>query len=177
MTLMKGRKMMKDKDFSEDDFYDDDDEDTQKDKYLTFQLGHEVYGIDIRSVTEIIGFQKITPVPDMPEYIRGVINLRGQVIPVIDVRLRFRMEIREYQERTCIIVVRIGNTSVGLIVDMVNEEADIPEDHISPPPRVTGGKASRYIRGMGKVGDEVKILLDVNKLLYDEDFNLLSEEV
>jgi purine-binding chemotaxis protein CheW len=173
---MKGRKTMRDKDFGEDDFYDDDDEDTQKDKYLTFQLGQEVYGIDIGSVTEIIGFQKITPVPDMPEYIRGVINLRGQVIPVIDVRLRFRMETREYRERTCIIVVRIANISVGLIVDMVNEVADIPEDHISPPPRVASGKTSRYIRGMGKAGDDVKILLDINKLLYDEDFDLLSKE-
>ena len=168
---------MNDKDFAEDEFYDDDDEDTQKDRYLTFQLGQEVYGIDIRSVTEIIGFQKITPVPDMPDHIRGVINLRGQVIPVLDVRLRFRMELREYQERTCIIVVKITNISVGLIVDMVHEVADIPEEHISPPPRVAGGKTGRYIRGMGKVGDDVKILLDVNKLLYDEDIDLLGREV
>ncbi len=95
----------------------------------------------------------------------------------MDVRLRFRMEHREYQERTCIIVVKIGNISVGLIVDMVNEVADIPESDISPPPKVARGKTGRYILGMGKVGDDVKILLDVNKLLYDEDIDLLSREV
>lgn len=167
---------MNDKDFGDDGFYDDDDEDTQKDKYLTFRLGHEVYGIDISSVTEIIGFQKITPVPDMPDHIRGVINLRGQVIPVLDVRLRFRMEHREYQERTCIIVVKLGNISVGLIVDTVNEVADIPETDISPPPKVAGGKTSRYIRGMGKVGEDVRIILDINKLLYDEESDMLGKE-
>lgn len=167
---------MKDKDFNEDDLYDDDDEDTQKDKYLTFQLGKEVYGIEIRNVTEIIGFQKITPVPDMSEYIRGVINLRGQVIPVMDVRMRFKMDAREYDERTCIIVVRQDNTCVGLIVDTVNEVADISEANISPPPRMSGGKTSRYIQGMGKCGDDVKILLDVHKLLYDEEFDIFKEE-
>ncbi|HAO21058.1 MAG: chemotaxis protein CheW [Desulfobacteraceae bacterium IS3] len=161
-------------DLIDDNVYDDEDEDTQKDKYLTFQLGKEAYGIDIRYVTEIIGIQKITHVPDMPDYIQGVINLRGQVIPVMDVRVRFKMEPKAYNDRTCVVVVRLDNASVGLVVDTVNEVADIPEDQVSPPPRVSGAKSSRYLQGMGKIGDEVKILLDVNKLLYDEELEQLK---
>lgn len=150
----------------DDDLYDD--EDTQKDKYLTFHLAGEDYGIDIAYVTEIIGIQKITEVPDMPEFIRGVINLRGKVIPVMDVRLRFAMAERDYDERTCIIVVDINGTAVGLVVDEVREVADIPEDQVEPPPETGKGKSSRYLKGMGKMDDEVKILLNVEKMLYDD---------
>ncbi|MCK5232258.1 MAG: purine-binding chemotaxis protein CheW, partial [Desulfobulbaceae bacterium] len=95
------------------DDYDEDDEDTQKDKFLTFQVGTEEFGISIRHVTEIIGLQKITDVPDMPGFIKGVINLRGKVIPVMDVRSRFKLESREYDDRTCIVVVDIKDKSVG----------------------------------------------------------------
>ncbi|HKL27331.1 MAG TPA: chemotaxis protein CheW, partial [Desulfuromonadales bacterium] len=103
-----------------DEFYEGD-EDTQKGKYLTFHLGKEDFGIEIRHVTEIIGIQKITEVPDMPDFVRGVINLRGQVIPVMDVRTRFRMQHRDYDERTCIVVVNVAEKTVGLVVDKVNE--------------------------------------------------------
>jgi purine-binding chemotaxis protein CheW len=143
------------------------EEDTQKGKFLTFHLAREDYGIEIRHVTEIIGIQKITEVPDMPDYVRGVINLRGKVIPVMDVRTRFRMPPRDYDERTCIVVVNIDDHSVGLVVDKVNEVADIPEDQIEPPPRTR--KEGSYIQGMGKIGAEVKILVNVQKLLSDED--------
>lgn len=153
----------------EEDLDEEGDEDAQKDKYLTFQIGKEVYGIEIRHVTEIIGIQKITEVPDMPDFVKGVINLRGQVIPVMDVRLRFRMEPREYDERTCVVVVRVNDTAVGLVVDTVNEVADIPESDISPPPKVSRGASSQYIQGMGKIGNQVKILLDVQKLLFHKD--------
>lgn len=158
----------------DNDLYDEDDEDTQKDKYLTFHLGDEDYGIEIRHVLEIVGIQKITEVPDMPGFVRGVINLRGQVIPVIDVRLRFGMEAREYDDRTCTIVVMIDETQVGLIVDTVSEVRDIPEENVSAPPEIGRGRASQYIMGMAKVGDEVKILLDVQRLLFEEELAQLG---
>ena len=147
----------------------DEDEDTLKDKYLTFYLAGEDYGLDIAYVTEIIGIQKITDVPDMPAFIKGVINLRGKVIPVMDVRLRFNMESREYDERTCIIVVDIKQTTVGLVVDEVSEVVDIPEEQVEPPPKSRHGSTSRYLKGMGKAGEDVKILLNAEKLLYDDD--------
>ena len=145
------------------------DEDTMENKFLTFHLGQEDYGIEIRHVTEIIGVQKITDVPDMPDYIKGVINLRGKVIPVMDVRARFKLPPRAYDDRTCIIVVQYNGTAVGLVVDEVSEVANIARDQIEPPPRTSRGKSSRFFSGMGKMGDEVKILLDVERLLYDEE--------
>lgn len=159
----------------EDDFYDEDDEDTQKDKFLTFTVGKEEYGIEISFVTEIIGIQKITDVPDMPGYIKGVINLRGKVIPVMDVRLRFRMPEREYDDRTCTVVVNVNGASVGLVVDTVREVADILENQIELPPEVAESSTQGYIKGLGKVGDEVKILLDVEKLVRKEDLKALPD--
>ncbi len=143
-----------------------ENEDTQKDKYLTFHLAGEDYGIEIRYVIEIIGIQNITEVPDMPNFIRGVINLRGKVIPVMDVRTRFNLEDREYDDRTCIIVVNVDGTEVGLVVDEVSEVADIPESSVEPPPKTSKNSESSYIQGMGKINNDVKILLDVHKLLY-----------
>ncbi len=145
-----------------------ENEDTQKDKYLTFHLAGEDYGIDIRYVIEIIGIQAITDVPDMPAFIRGVINLRGKVIPIMDVRARFGLDDREYDDRTCIIVVNIDDTEVGLVVDEVCEVADIPAADVEPPPKTGKNDDANYIRGMGKINTEVKILLDVNKLLFGE---------
>lgn len=150
------------------------DEDVQKDKYLTFHLGEEEYGLDIAFVTEIVGIQKITAVPDMPDFVRGVINLRGQVIPVMDVRMRFHMPPREYDERTCVIVVNVSDRMIGLVVDMVNEVADIPDSCISPPPSMGSGKGSRFIQGMGKINDDVKILLNVSMLLGEEELEALA---
>ena len=156
----------------DDDLYDD--EDTQKDKYLTFHIGTEDYGISIAYVTEIIGIQSITEIPEMPDFIKGVINLRGKVIPVMDVRIRFKLPPREYDERTCIIVVEIEETSVGLVVDTVNEVADIPEEQVEPPPQ-SKRKGGSYIQGIGKIDKEVKILLDINKILYDEELETITE--
>jgi len=145
-----------------------EEEDTLEGMYLTFPLGKEEYGIEIRYVIEIVGIQKITEVPDMPPFIKGVINLRGKVIPVMDVRLRFDLEEKEYTDQTCIIVIDIGGTSVGLIVDTVSEVMCIPEENIDPPPRIRKDERSQFIKGLGKVEDSVKILLDVPKLLFDE---------
>ena len=158
----------------DDDLYDD--EDTQKDKYLTFHIGTEDYGISIAYVTEIIGIQSITEIPEMPDFIKGVINLRGKVIPVMDVRIRFKLPPREYDERTCIIVVEIEETSVGLVVDTVNEVADIPEEQVEPPPQ-SKRKGGSYIQGIGKIDQEVKILLDINKILYEEELETISEAI
>jgi len=154
---------------AEDSMIGIDNEDTQKDKYLTFHLAGEDYGIEIRYVIEIIGIQKITDVPDMPAFIRGVINLRGKVIPVMDIRARFNLPDREYDDRTCIVVVNVDGTEVGLVVDEVSEVADIPEANVEPPPKTGKTGGSRYIQGMGKINKDVKILLDVHKLLFSEE--------
>jgi len=152
-------------------------EDTQEGKFLTFSMGNEEYGIAIRNVTEIIGIQNITDLPDMPGYIKGVINLRGKVIPVIDVRLRFSLSEREYDERTCIIVVSINDMAVGLIVDSVSEVIDIPAENIEPSPKVKKGEASRFIQGLGKVNEEVKILLDIKNLLFDSELDKIKQSL
>lgn len=156
-----------------DDIKDEEDEDTQKDKYLTFAVGKEDYGIEIYYVTEIIGVQKITDVPDMPAYVKGVINLRGKVIPIMDVRLRFRMPAREYDDRTCIIVVNVNDAPMGLVVDTVKEVADISDKQIEPSPDVSEGNGRLFIKGLGKMGEDVKILLDVTKLVHKEDMATL----
>ena len=148
-------------------------ENMQKDLYLTFQIGQEDFGIDIGDVIEIVGIQKITEIPDMPDYIRGVINLRGKVIAVMDVRLRFNMEERPYDDRTCVIVVTVGDLTVGLLVDRVNEVVEIAENLIENAPPTQS--EDQYIKGLGKIGEEVKILLDVPNLV--KDYHLESEPV
>ncbi len=153
---------------------EDQNEDAQKDRYLTFRLGDEDYGIPIAHVTEIIGVQKITNVPDMPDFVKGVINLRGRVIPVVDVRTRFQMQAQEYTDRTCVIVVNIQGMAVGLVVDTVKEVISIPEAQISEPPKMNRA-GGRYLHGLGRVGDEVKILLDIDRLLHDEEIDQLRQ--
>ena len=157
-----------------DDDMDEEMEDTQEDKYLTFVLNREEYGIEIKHVIEIIGIQNITSVPDMPHYIKGVINLRGKVIPVMDVRIRFNISEQAYNERTCIIVITVSEQLVGLIVDEVSEVLDIPKTNVEPSPKVNRGEGSKFVQGMGKVGDAVKILLNADKLLFEEDLEKIA---
>ena len=157
-----------------DDDLDEEMEDTQEDKYLTFVLNREEYGIEIKHVIEIIGIQNITSVPDMPSYIKGVINLRGKVIPVMDVRMRFNISEQAYNERTCIIVITVNEQLVGLIVDEVSEVLDIPKSSVEPPPKVSRGAGNKFVHGMGKVGDAVKILLNADKLLFEEDLEKIA---
>lgn len=148
------------------DGFEESEEDVQENKYLMCRLGNELYGIAIRHVTDIIELQEITEVPDMPEYVQGVINLRGNVIPVIDLRLRFGMEPREYDDRTVITVVNIEEYSVGFIVDTATEVRDIPEKNIDPAPNFSdSGEKEKYIAGLGKSEDQVTILLDIEKLV------------
>ncbi len=151
------------------------DEDTQKGKYLIFTIGDENYGIEIKYVTEIIGIQNITEVPDMPSHIKGVINLRGKIIPVMDVRLRFGKNVRAYDDRTCIIVIEIDSITIGLIIDRVSEVVVIPDDMLLPPPNIGQGFHHKYIKGIGKLGEEVKLILDCHKLLNDDELALVAE--
>ena len=151
------------------------EEDTQKGKFLTFLLGKEYYGIEIMYVTEIIGIQAITEVPELPEYVKGIINLRGKIIPVMDVRLRFKKPFREYNDRTCVIVVDIMEASIGIIVDSVSEVLSIPDGDIVSPPEASKGFNNRYIKGIGKVGNEVKLILDCNTLLNEDEVEKLSD--
>lgn len=153
----------------------EDEEDTQKDKYLTFSLGDEVYGIEIRVVIEIIGIQVITEVPEVPEYVRGIINLRGKIIPVVDMRLRFRREFREYNDRTCVVVIEVGDVLIGLIVDRVSEVLTIPAGNVVPPPKLKASQ-NKYICGIGKLPDSetVTLLLDWDKLFSEQDEELLG---
>ncbi|WP_265446241.1 chemotaxis protein CheW [Acetivibrio straminisolvens] len=141
------------------------DEDTQKDKYLTFLLGNEEYGVGINYVTEIVGIQKIVEVPEMQRHIKGVINLRGKVIPVIDVRLMLGLEEKEYNDRTCTVVLNIRGVSVGLIVDAVAEVLQISEENIVPPPEINGERKQKYINGIGKTESGIKLLVDCERLL------------
>ncbi len=144
------------------------EEDTQKGRFLTFSLDKESYGIEIKYVTEIIGIQEITEIPELPEYVKGIINLRGKIIPIMDVRIRFKKEPKEYNDRTCVIVVDIKNISIGLVVDRVSEVLTILEQDIVEPPQLNKGINNRYVRKIGKIGSDVKLLLDCEKLLSDD---------
>ncbi|GAB1476774.1 chemotaxis protein CheW [Bacillota bacterium] len=150
-----------------------DDEDTLKGKYLIFSMGKELFGIEIRYITEIIGMQPITEVPEMPTYVKGITNLRGKIIPVMDARLRFKKEEREYDSRTCIIVLETNETSIGLIVDSVAEVLNMKDEDISPAPEINKS-GNNYIKGIGKSGNDVMLLLDSRRLLKDEELDAIG---
>jgi len=138
-------------------------------KYLTFALGAEEYGLEILKVREIIGYMDVTAVPRTPPHVKGVINLRGQVIPVVDLRLKFGMPEAEVTDQTCIIVVEIRQAdktfNTGIVVDRVSEVLDITTDQIEDPPQLGSTVEVNFILGMAKVGEAVKILLDIDKVL------------
>jgi len=148
-------------------------------KYLTFLLGSESYGIDIMKVQEIIGIVTITRVPRTPDFIRGVINLRGKVIPVIDLRLKFGMNARASTGRTCVIVVRIyqndSPVTTGLIVDSVSEVLDIATDQVEDSPSFGENINTDYILGMGKCGEKVVMLLDIDWVLSREEISIVAQ--
>lgn len=150
--------------------------DALKQKYVTFMSGNEYFGLKIECVNEIIVLQEITAIPETENYIKGLINLRGKIIPVIDVRIRFKQEPFEYNDRTCIIVINVQNTVVGLIVEKIAEVVEIAEENMLPSPTI--GKndkhRDRYVEAIGKIGDSVKLLLDPEKLLND-DIDMLEK--
>lgn len=151
----------------------------QEGKYLTFALGQEEYGLEILKVREIIGYIDVTRVPQVPEHVLGVINLRGQVIPVIDLRQKFGMPTAERTDETCIIVVEITrneqHVSTGIVVDRVSEVLDIAEKMIEQTPQFGSNIDTDFILGMGKIGDSVKILLDIDKVLNSTDMKMLAK--
>lgn len=150
--------------------------DTQLNKYVTFKSGNEYFGLKIQYVNEIIVFQEITQIPESEDYIKGLINLRGKIIPVIDVRLRFKQEPIEYTDRTCIIVINVQDTVVGLIVEKIAEVVEITKENILATPTVSNEEKcqNKYVYGIGKVGDGVKLLLDPELLLKDDDLAMLE---
>ena len=147
------------------------EDEIQKEQYMTFKCSDEIYGISIKYVNEIIGLSQITKVPETQDYLIGLINLRGKIIPVIDVRIRFGKEPLEYNERTCVIVIDVKSTVIGLIVDAIDEVAAFAENEITPPPSVSdlAMQAKKYVFGIGRVNGEVKLLLDPDKLINDPE--------
>lgn len=144
-------------------------------KYLTFGLDREEYGLEILEVREIIGMMDITPVPRTPEFVRGVINLRGKVIPVIDLRLKFGMPAAERTEQTCIIVVDVEGVEMGIVVDRVSEVLDIAGQQIEPAPSFGVSVDTDFILGMGKQESRVTILLDIDKVLSAREIRELTQ--
>lgn len=147
------------------------EDEIQKEQYMTFKCSDEIYGISIKYVNEIIGLSQITKVPETQDYLIGLINLRGKIIPVIDVRIRFGKEPLEYNDRTCVIVIDVKSTVIGLIVDTIDEVAAFAENEITPPPSVSdlAMQAKKYVFGIGRVNGEVKLLLDPDKLINDPE--------
>lgn len=153
------------------------EEDTMHGRFITFAVDQEMYGIEIRYVTEIVGLQPISALPEVPKHIKGVINLRGKIIPVVDMRLKFKKEPAEYTDRTCILVIDAQEISAGLIVDEVSEVITIDDKDISLPPSCGAGAGCRYIAGIGKVGSEVKLLIDCGTLFNDGEAYLIKSAV
>lgn len=164
--------MPQDQNGQDDDLFlvDDEGGNESEDKHLLFRLGDEEYGVPIDRVQSIEELQRIVAVPDMPHYVRGVINLRGTVIPVVDLRLRFGMPPREYDDRTCIIIIEADSRVVGFIVDTVSEVHQIPARNIQPAPEFRSGSGSeQFVTGLGTVEGEVKILLEIDRLMRPEE--------
>ena len=150
---------------------------TQQDTYVTFYSGNECFALEIQYVNEIIVYQEITQIPESEDYIKGLINLRGKIIPVIDVRLRFRQEPIEYNDRTCIIVITVKDIVVGLIVEKIAEVVEITADNLLDSPSLGSVDKSqnKYVYAIGKVGDSVKLLLDPEKLIRDDDWSTIEQ--
>ncbi|MBI9111419.1 chemotaxis protein CheW [Maridesulfovibrio ferrireducens] len=142
---------------------------------VTFSIAEEEFGVDILKVQEIIRTMEITKVPRAPVFVEGVINLRGKVIPIIDLRSKFGLEIREHDQNTRIIVIEISDMIVGFVVDSVSEVLRIPANTVEPPPPVVSGLESEYISGVGKLEDRLLILLDLNRLLSGDEQELLAQ--
>lgn len=152
--------------------------DARAGKYLTFQLANEEFGIRVLKVREIMGLQEITAVPQTPAHIKGVINLRGKVVPVIDLRLKFGLEAAEYTQRTCIIVTQVqgesGSVLMGIIVDGVSEVLNLSASEIEDTPDFGKDVTGQYLLGMAKVKGKVKILLDIDQVLSTQDVHNLT---
>ena len=150
----------------------------QDNKFLTFRLGDESYAIPILKIKEIIGMMAVTKIPRLPKFIKGVINLRGKIIPVVDLRIKFGLEEKPYDERTSIIVMEIQTENAtninGVVVDTVQEVMDIPDSNIEPPPQYGNDANQEFLTGMGKVNEDVIMLLDVDRIFSDSEKDILE---
>jgi purine-binding chemotaxis protein CheW len=150
-------------------------------KFLTFLLGQEIYGLPIKKAKEIIGMMEITHIPKTQGYIKGVINLRGKIIPIVDLRLRFGMVEKEYTDRTCIIVIEAAANDnqrlVGIVVDTVSEVVNIQKGEIEPPPEYDAQIEGNFLMGLGKIKDKVILILDIDKILNREELAHLKQEL
>ena len=154
---------------------------TADQKLLTFSLGEEGYGVSILKVKEIIGMLEITPVPRTPDFIKGVLNLRGKIIPVMDLRIKFGMDEKDYNERTCILVVELniqGNERLlGVVVDTVSEVINVSDDEIEPPPQYGAKVEHSFILGIGKIKDRVVIILDIDEVFVCDEVIKMFDNV
>lgn len=146
-----------------------------EEKFLTFLTDGELFGIPISDVVQIIGMQEITPLPDFPDYAKGVINLRGNIIPVVDMRIRLKKPEAPYNESTCIIVTSIGDAYMGFIVDSVDEVTDIRASDIAPAPVVSKHISNRYLTGIGQINKKVVLLLDLSKILTQSELQQVTD--
>lgn len=158
-----------------DDFISE--EDTQHGKYLTFKLGEETFGIEISFVREIISLIPATPIPDSPVYVKGIISLRGSIIAVINLCARLHKQEAVYTSRTCIIILNICDNQVGFVVDEVSEVTSIKDDDVVPPPNFKFSGTNRFLKGIGKVGEHIKLILDCEKLLTEQEFDEISHSI
>ena len=147
------------------------------DTYLTFYSSKKLFGINIGKVVQIISYQAITTIPEFPPYAVGVINLRGEVIPIIDFAMLFGEDKKEYNERTCIIVTKIKNSYMGFIVDAMDEVTKITEENISEPPKVIGNIPGAYLMGIGKKNGKKSLLLNIERVILEDDISVISKEV
>jgi purine-binding chemotaxis protein CheW len=153
----------------------DGNNDEMKGKYLTFWTDDQLFGVPIKDVVQIVGMQKITQIPEYPDYAKGIINLRGTIVPLIDVRLRLGKPEKEYNDRTCIIVTSVNNSYFGFILDEVEEVTDISDDMISPPPKLSGDTVNKYLTGIARMNDKLVLTIDTAKILGEEEFDALLQ--
>ncbi len=145
-------------------------------KFLTFFLGEEEYALEILKVQEIIGLMQITPVPKTPDSVLGIINLRGKIIPVLDLRSKFELPAVEHDELTCIVVMQVSEVLVGILVDQVNEVSDLDESHLQEIPEINAGPLSDFMLGVGKIDDRVLMLLAIERVIDSETIAEMSSE-
>lgn len=161
----------------EQEISEEEQQDVRQGKYMTFQVESDVYGLELKYVNEIIQMQPITPIPEVEHFIKGLINLRGKIIPVIDVADRFGKEPFTYTDRTCVIVIEVKSIEVGLIIENIAEVVSIEENDILPPPMINHNNVqNKFVRGIGKVDGEVKLLLDPVKLLSDDALDFIDKQ-
>ncbi|MEG0899155.1 MAG: chemotaxis protein CheW [Oscillospiraceae bacterium] len=141
-----------------------------EDKYLTFLTDNQLFGVSISQIMQIVGMQEITPIPEFPKYMKGIINLRGNIIPVMDMRLRLNRDEISYNERTCIIVANIQEKFVGLIVDEVDEVRNISQENVSLPPKVKSNE-NNFVSGVAKLENKIALILDLLKILNFDEIN------